>query len=271
MSARAVELPRRWLWLFRGFQRYSVRYVRKHFHAVRLSKTSHPLPDTDEPILVVLNHTAWWDPMICLVLSRMFGARDQFAAIDTAAIKQYPFFKKLGFVGVDTTSLRGAAEFLRTGLAILSAPRRVYWVTAQGRFTDVRERPLGLRSGVGHLAARLGQGMVLPLALEYSFWTERTPEALVRFGQPLWIGDHPSLCGKDWTAHIEASLTRTLDALNAETRTRDPERFAPVVSGKVGVGGVYDLWRRLKAWVGGKKFDASHEAGTAMARAEDRR
>ena len=120
----STPLPPRWLWLFRLFQRYSVRYVRRHFHALRLSKASHPLPDTDEPVLLVLNHTAWWDPMVCLVLSRAFAGRDQFAAIDAAAVKQYPFFTKLGFVGVDTTSLRGAAEFLRTGLAILSGPRR---------------------------------------------------------------------------------------------------------------------------------------------------
>jgi 1-acyl-sn-glycerol-3-phosphate acyltransferase len=266
-----AELPHRWLWLFRGFQRYSVRYVRKHFHAVRLSKSSHPLPDIDEPILLVLNHTAWWDPMICLVLSRMFGDRDQFAAIDDAAVKQYPFFRKLGFVGVDTTSLRGAAEFLRTGLTILSAPRRVYWVTAQGRFADVRERPLDLRSGVGHLAARLDRGVVLPLALEYSFWTERTPEALVRFGESLRVGDHRGLSGKDWTTRIEDALTRTLDSLDVETMTRDPEKFTPLVSGNAGVGGVYDLWRRLKSWVRGRKFDASHEAGTAAARAEERR
>lgn len=266
-----APLPPRWVWLFRVFQRYSVRYVRKHFHAVRLSKTSHPLPDTNEPILLVLNHTAWWDPMVCLVLSRMFGGRDQFAAIDAAAVRQYPFFKKLGFVGVETTSLRGAAEFLRTGAAILSEPRRLYWVTAQGRFTDVRERPLALRSGVGHLAARIGRGVVLPLALEYTFWTERTPEALARFGEPLHVADHPGLSGKDWTARIEAELTRTLDTLNAETQTRDPGRFTGLVGGKAGVGGVYDLWRRLKAAARGRRFDPSHEAGTAAARAEDRR
>jgi 1-acyl-sn-glycerol-3-phosphate acyltransferase len=266
-----TSLPPRWAWLFRLFQRYSVRYVRKHFHALRLSKTSHPLPDTDQPVLLVLNHTAWWDPMICLVLSRFFGGCEQFAAIDAAAVRQYPFFRKLGFVGVDTTSLRGATEFLRTGLTILSAPRRVYWVTAQGRFADVRERPLGLRSGVGHLAARLVRGVVLPLALEYTFWTERTPEALARFGEPLRIGDDSGLSGKDWTVRIEDALTRTLDALNAETATRDPEKFVPLVSGKVGVGGVYDLWRRLKAWARGRRFDPSHEAGAAAARAEERR
>lgn len=256
-----LPLPRRWPWLVRGFRKYATRYVRKHFHAVRLSKSGAPLPAADEPLLVVLNHPSWWDPLIGIVLGRAFDGRDQFAAIDAVAVERYGFFKRVGFVGVDTKSLRGAAEFLRTGTAILSHPRSVFWVTAQGRFSDVRERPLALQSGVGHLAARLSAGVVLPVALEYAFWTEKTPEALVRVGEPLKIADHPGLNGKAWTALIEAALTTNLDALNAEAMRRDPTAFTELLSGKTGVGGVYDTWRRLKSWARGRAFDPSHGEG----------
>lgn len=261
-SADRVELPHRWHWLMRGFRRYAIRYVRKHFHALRISNTSHPFPPAEEPVLIVLNHPSWWDPLVGVVLSTQFADRDHFAAIDAVAVQQYGFFKRLGFVGVDTTSLRGAVRFLRIGQEILSTPGRVFWVTAQGRFTDVRERPLNLRSGVGHLAARLDRGTVIPLALEYAFWTERTPEALVRFGDPLRIADHPGLSGKEWLRMIEDALTRTLGELNSETVSRDPAKFTAIVSGRSGVGGMYDLWRRLKAWGRGERFDPSHEAAT---------
>lgn len=258
--AHSVELPRRWRWLIRGFRKYCARYVRNHFHAVRLSNTSHPLPSADAPVLVVLNHPSWWDPLVGVILSEQFGGREQFAAIDAVAVERYAFFKRLGFVGVDMTSLRGAAEFLRVGRAILSQPDRAFWVTAQGRFTDVRQRPLDLRSGVGHLAARLADGWVVPLALDYTFWAERTPEALARFGEPLRIADHRGLTGKQWTHLIEDALTDTLDALNAEAMSRDPARFTTLLDGRTGIGGVYDLWRRLKASVRGERFDPSHEA-----------
>lgn len=258
-----TELPPRWRWLLRLFRWYAARYVRKHFHAVRLSKSGYSYPPPrDQPLLIVLNHPAWWDPMICLVLSRMIYEREQFAAIDAEAVKQYAFFKKMGFIGVDTKSLRGAAEFVRTGSGILSRPNRVYWVTAQGRFTDVRERPLNINAGVGHLAARMPNGYVLPVALEYTFWTERTPEALVRMGSPIAVADYPDLSGKEWTAHIEAEMTRNLDTLNAEATSRDPARFTELLAGKSGVGGPYDWWRRLKALVRGRKFDPSHDAAT---------
>lgn len=258
----APAVPHRWPWLVRLFRWYAGRYVRRHFNALRLSKSGHPFPATDEPLLVVLNHPSWWDPLIGIALSRAFAGREQFAAIDAIAVRQYRFFQKIGFVGVDTKSLRGAAEFLRAGAAILAQPRHVFWVTAQGRFTDVRERPLALQSGVGHLASRLTTGTVLPVALEYTFWTERTPEALARVGEPLKIADHPGLNGRAWTALIEAALTRNLDALNAEAARRDPAAFTELLAGKSGVGGVYDAWRRLKSWARGRKFDASHDAAT---------
>src|SRR3954468_22791293 len=94
-------LPRRWPWLIRGFRRYAVRYVRKHIHAVRLSKSGGAFPTTNEPLAVVLNHPSWWDPMIGIVLSRELPGRDHFAAIDAIAVERYGFFRRLGFVGVD--------------------------------------------------------------------------------------------------------------------------------------------------------------------------
>src|SRR5207244_3072941 len=117
------------------------------------------------------------------------------------------------------------------------------------RFTDVRERPVNLRSGVGHLAARFNNGFIVPIALEYAFWNERTPEALVRFGEPLAIERHRGLNGKQWMKLIEVALTETLDGLNAEAMSRDPAKFTTLLDGRTGVGGMYDRWRRFTAWI----------------------
>lgn len=259
-------LPTRWNWFFDGFRRYVRRYVRKHFHAVRLSNTSRPLPDDHAPLLIVLNHPSWWDPMIGTVLSDLFPGYAHYAAIDADMLKKYKAFNRLGFFGVDQSSLRGAAEFLRTGRAILCEDRRAVWVTAQGEFADVRQRPLNLRSGVGHLAARLPRGWVVPIAVEYAFWTESKPEALVRIGEPLPLAPLPpggrggGEGGKSWIARIEASLTASLDVLNAETQSRDPAKFTTILGGTAGVGGVYDAFRRGAAFVSGQKFDPSHMA-----------
>ncbi|QEL13499.1 lysophospholipid acyltransferase family protein [Limnoglobus roseus] len=230
-------------------------YLRKHCHALRLAKSSAALPADDAPILVAMNHPSWWDPLIAFVLSRQLPGYKHFGVIDAAMLKKYAMLKKAGIFGIDTHTLRGATEFLEKGQAILEQPRHAFWVTAQGEFADVRQRPLALRSGVGHLAARLSRGWVVPLAMEIGFWNERTPEALAKFGEAIPLGGES---GKAMTAKIEAALTATLDDLNRDAISRDAGRFVPVLSGRVGVGGVYDWWRRFRATVTGRPFDASH-------------
>ncbi len=253
-----AELPKRVGWLFDGFSRYVLRYVRRYFHAVRLSKSGAALPTDGEPILVVANHPSWWDPMVGMPLVLSLKDYRSYAPIHSAMLKRYPIFGRLGFFGLDPKSLRSAAEFLRAGEAILAEPRRAIWITAQGEFTDVRNRPLNLKSGVGHLAAKMKRGWVVCLAIEYSFWTERTPEALLRIAEPIAIDPALKLTGKEWTAKLETILTENLDALNLETRARDPAKFTVLLAGKTGVGGGYDFFRRLACWLRFRRFRPAH-------------
>ncbi|MGL6094721.1 MAG: lysophospholipid acyltransferase family protein, partial [Fimbriiglobus sp.] len=263
-SGNNAGLPPRVKWLCDGFRWYVRRFVRKNFHAVRLSRASHAIPKTAAgPVLVVMNHPGWWDPMVACVLSCELDTEAQFAAIDAVELKKYPLMDRVGFFGVDPHTVRGAAAFLRTVSGILSEPGRAVWVTAQGEFADARARPLNLRAGVGHVAARMAGGWVLPVAVEYAFWDQRAPEALLRVGEPLAVADHPGIGGKDWTRRIEESLSVTLDGLNADAASRDPGRFTVLLGdGKVGVGGLYDVVRRAAAWLRGRRFDAKHGGGS---------
>jgi hypothetical protein len=57
---------------------------------------------------------------------------------------------------------------------------------------------------------------------------------------------------------LEARLAETMDCLATEAMTRDPSRFDTVVEGAVGIGGIYDVWRRLKALVHRQGFTPAH-------------
>jgi hypothetical protein len=160
--------------------------------------------------------------------------------------------------GIDPSSTRGAAAFLQVSRRILADPRHTLWVTAEGQFVDPRRRPVRLRPGISHLARHLPGVIFLPLAIEYVFWNESRPEALVRFGPAVAI--HPQQETAEVTAILGSALTRTMDALADESMTRDPGLFLPLIRGRAGVGGIYDLWRRLCAWTAGRSFDPSHGA-----------
>lgn len=251
-------LPRRSGSLYRWFSWWVNGYLEKHFHAVRLSCGTRPSVPPDLPLIVVLNHPAWWDPLIGVVVARLLPERTHYAPMDAKALGRYSLFNKLGFYGVEQGTPRGAAAFLRATTAILSQPRSAVWITAQGEFTDPRVRPTLLRPGVGHIARRLDEGLILTLALEYPFWEERLPEALARFGEPMLIGRRRKLSARRWVELIEADLTATQDALKADALSRNATAFETLLTGKVAIGGIYDRWRKSCAWLRGESFRAVH-------------
>ena len=254
-----TELPTISPRLYAGFTRYAAWFARRNFHAVRLLRGAEPRVTEGRPVIAYLNHPSWWDPMLGMVLVRaFFKGRRHFAPIDADALEQYRFFRKLGFFGVERDTARGAAQFTRVGRRILREPDAVLWVTAQGHFTDPRLRPLELRPGVAHLARRMERGVILPLALEYPFWEERYPEALCAFGKPIEVAEHARLEVAGWQALLSQRLQRTMDELASAAMAQDAERFELIDAGNAGVGGVYDLWRRIKSVWTGRPFDPHH-------------
>ena len=243
--------PLMWRW----FTAYGRRFLRRHVHAVRVMRGGEPPTDLapDEPLIFCCNHPSWWDPMVAMFLAQHFWPdRRHYWPIDAAMLAKYRFFAKLGFFGVQAGTRRGAATFLRAAGGVLARDRSALWVTAQGEFTDVRARPVLVKPGIEHLARWLGRGVIVPVAAEYVFWSERTPEALVRFGRPIRISDVPT------TAVLEAALTETLDALAAGSIARDPRKYVTLLGGSAGTSAIYDGWQRLRALAARKPFQPAH-------------
>lgn len=264
------EPPRVSPWLLGAFARYTRWYLGRHFHAVRLSQTGVPEGFASGiPKVIYLNHASWWDPLVCLHLTRhLFPRHRAHAPIDAVALAKYPFFRRLGFFGIESDSARGAATFARIAGRILDQPGNALWITPQGRFADVRERPVRLAPGLGYLAARGASRRsrnvqpveFIPLALEYTWWHERLPEVLVHFGTPVVV-DSATASSRDargWTAEFESHLQSAQDSLATEASRRDPARFRNLLEGSVGVGGIYDAWRRCAALLTRRRFEPRH-------------
>lgn len=233
---------------------YMRRFMRRNFHALRISKAGHPRLPPDRPAIVYCNHPSWWDPAFIIVLaSTCFPGRPAYGPMEQAALERYRFMRRIGLFGIEAGTAQGARAFLRTGAHVLRQPRAMLWVTAEGEFTDPRTRPVRLRPGLAALARRVPEAVCLPLAIEYVFWSERCPEALCRFGDAM-----DTAVVADCQAALEQQLTIAMEALAAEAVARDPAHFDAILSGQAGIGGVYDTWQRLKALLRGKPFDPAH-------------
>ncbi len=251
-------------WLFCWFMWYVRRFLARSFHAVRLLEGVEGVADrpeiAGEPVIFVSNHPSWWDPLTFLFVGQaLFPERMVYGPIDAAALGKYRFMERIGFIGIDPRAWKGAARFLRMLRAAGKRTDVIFWITAQGEFTDPRVRPLRLRAGVGHGVAAAERGIVVPMAVEYPFWNERLPEALVAFGPAIPIaGAAHAATDEAWTAVLEAALEAAQDRLAEAAMSRDPARFTTLISGRVGVGFAYDTVRRARAWLRGERFDASH-------------
>ncbi len=242
--------------LFGAFRLYLHWYFWLKFHRVRLSRTGVPAAHTGRPLIVYTNHPSWWDPaLFILAFPKLFPGRLAFGPMERSALGRYRLFERMGIFAIDPGTQQGARDFLHAADRGLARPHALLCITAEGAFTDARVRPVRLRPGLAHLARRAPHAVFLPLALEYGFWNESRPEALLRFGKPVDLACNPA----DIQSRLEDALAQTMDALAAESITRDAALFQPLLRGTSGVGGIYDAYRRTSALLRGRWFNAGHE------------
>ncbi len=247
----------------RFFAKYSRWYVARHFFAVRLRKTAVPpvgagLPS---PLVIYLNHSSWWDPLIAILLAEQcFPERPSYAPMEARQLERYGIFRKLGVFGVEPGTARGARAFLRAADAVLAQPGAILWITPQARFADLRERPLRFAAGLAALARGFPGAQFVPLAIEYSHGGERLPELFAEFGEPEMGANLQARFSNidEMSGALETRLTATMDSLAAAVIRRGPEEFREILKGARGVGGLYDIWRRMRALATGEEFHAEH-------------
>jgi hypothetical protein len=125
----------------------------------------------------------------------------------------------------------------------------------------VRRRPVEWRAGAAALVARQPQCTVVPIALEYTFWDERLPEALALIGKPIVVESDGHVHTDQWQARLTHAMTEAQDELACLGIAHDPALFITLLRGGSGVAFVYDTWRRMQAGWRGAVYRADHGTG----------
>lgn len=236
----------------RFFAWYVRRLFRKRFHAFRIATHTRPalagLANHAGPVIVVMNHSSWWDPLVALMLGHeLCPARTGCAPMDARELAKFGILKKLGIFGIDpddARSLPAMARYVQDQFARDS--RATLWITPQGRFMDARE-PIVLRPGAAAIAARAKDVRVISLAIEFAFWVDQKPEVFTR----LAVVPAPAAPS---TAHWHSAMTQAMqanaDALAQLVRARDAAAFEPLSAADAARDGsinpAMDLWLRLR-------------------------
>ncbi|MGK0359792.1 MAG: 1-acyl-sn-glycerol-3-phosphate acyltransferase [Bradymonadia bacterium] len=218
------------------FSRHAEKRIAKTFQQVRVADVEHLRAALDRPVILVSNHTSWWDPLICLLVAERMVDCDPYAMMDADNLRKLPFFARVGAFGVE----RGeqgqglARDSIDYAIQLLDRPGRFVWIFAQGDERPINERPLGFRRGAPVVWDAVPDAVVIPLAIRYVFGHTEKPFLYLSFGPPV--------------APVEGVEPRRL-ALEAAVLTQ-LERIETALSDKA-TRAMFEVTHRApKSWLG---------------------
>jgi len=228
------------------FPRHAEKLLRQSFDTVYVRGLEQTVATARErPILLVSNHTSWWDTIAVIYLVPRRLRLDGYAMMDEKNLRRFPFFAKVGAFGVDLGG--GAAdESLAYATELLSQPERLVLIFAQGRERASTVRPLGFRRGAAVIADRVPDAAVVPLGIRYEVAGTQYPLAFLSLGAPL----PPAPDVEQGRSQQEAAVTGLLEDLDhTVVRLRDGEPdvlaqqgYAPVLRRPTGLMGPFAQW-----------------------------
>lgn len=137
----------------------------------------------DAPLLVLANHTSWWDPLVALFLADLLEL-EAYAMMNARNLERLPFFGLVGAFGVDLDDARDGARAVRHAARLLVEPRRAVWIFPEGEERSAFA-PLELRPGAVYVARRAAGALVVPIAVRYVFAGTEAPDLWISIGAPL--------------------------------------------------------------------------------------
>lgn len=213
----ARKTPRFVAW----FSRHAEKRFQRTFRAVRVRGIEHlEAALVAGPVILVSNHTSWWDPLVCLVVGHRMVRCDGYAMMDAGNLRRLPFFARMGGFGVDRSGTGLAEESLSYAANLLDRAGRLVWVFPQGDERPIHLKPLGFRRGAAVVWERVPQARVVPLGITYVFAEREQPYLYLSFGPALTGSELPDVEAR--RAAMEAAVEAELVCIQAALEQPDP-------------------------------------------------
>jgi 1-acyl-sn-glycerol-3-phosphate acyltransferase len=191
--------------------------IEKSFASMRVHGLAHARDLAREaPLLVVSNHTSWWDPLVILHASQHLLGTDGHALMDAQNLRKLPFFALVGAFGVDLGDPSDGAAAIRYAARLLDRPGRLVWVFPQGRERPITERPLAFRAGSAEIARVAKRAITLPAALRYEHASTERPVLYLSFGDRLAAERDPARGRELQERAVEQEMARIERAVRGE-------------------------------------------------------
>jgi chlorobactene lauroyltransferase len=218
--------------------------LRRMFVRVRLRVAGDDPRAAGMPLVAVANHPSWWDGYLALLLSRHFGLR-RYLMMEAAQLRRYGFFAWAGCFGIERDDPRDVARALTYAASLLTNERpSLLWMFPQASIVPSDRRPVAVQGGAAHIVRRVagtgGPVEVLPVAWQLVFRGEQHPEVFIRTGAITRFDRGNSRDIAEVSAHIQQTLTETMDALCDDLTNETLQEYRVILRGQRGVNDRFD-------------------------------
>ena len=177
------------------------------------------------PLLLLGNHTSWWDSLVALFLFRGHFDLRVSTMMNGKNLTKVPFFSRIGAFGVDLDDAADGARGLRYAARALRGPGDTVLMFPQGQERPVTVRPLNFRPGAAALGRLVPRATMLPFGLRYEMVDRLRGEQEAAVTKALDEIDAALCHGDDHDTFVPLFVTRSA---GAELATRTLARlFAP--------------------------------------------
>jgi 1-acyl-sn-glycerol-3-phosphate acyltransferase len=216
--------------------------ARRAFHTIsaRGIEMLRNLP-ADRPVIIFCNHTNWWDAVMIYLLTREMKHKACYCMMEEKQMTHYRFFAWLGAFSVDLSSPIRSAAALRYAQRLLQVNETAIFIFPQGRICR-RNEMIEVKPGTEYLAKSAPRAMLVPLAMNYEFFREDRPNALIEVGQPF-----PGLeCTEGRISH---DCNETFARVQQAAREQDLADFTPLFKPRLPLN---KRWEWIKLFFAGR-------------------
>lgn len=161
-------------WLYRG--------LLQDFSAIYCTNPIPPIPN-GTPLILTPNHTTWYDGFIPYFLNLQYWKRTYHILMLEDQLRRYPFFRKLGAVGMQPGNGADVRQTLRY-LSQQVRPDSLLVYFPEGRLLPDTGQPYHLNEGLKFLQVP-AETLILPMRMRMESLNERKPAMLLSFGEPI--------------------------------------------------------------------------------------
>jgi hypothetical protein len=200
--------PTRWAKFI--FHIYVMRLLKRHFHSFRLFGNMTE-PDPELPLLLIPNHSTWWDGFFVYLINDQFLKRELYIMMLDSQLAKYKFFARVGAFGITPGNRKNVKESLNYTVELLKKEKVLVTIFPQGILLPWGKRPLNFKKGLERMVRLYNKPInILPLAIRAEQGGEQQAEVFFQCGKN-YIVDSRSFQGVKWLEEIETDLLTHLD------------------------------------------------------------